>query len=382
MAETETGDFSKSSLRVNVLEKKRLEQIVQVYENAKRNLAIDMRRSQTAYRRKLKLYRDRKREILTSRSSSSPPTSSMGEFLIGQGCTHKPQSSRSGITHRSRPVDERGRDLTSRETVSSLKSHQELPTPAGLEDTKVFKSKLTAYLPDNHPDSSHKPGSSSSDWSRSSSDPVTRHSHSSTNATVSKVRLKLGSLESTHSFSTSPAPGHKSKVQINQSPSLEITITDLNRPSTQHAGRIGGKPRESSLLPSIPRSTGFLRDEDREQEDYEASHEMGKMSNRQRSKLDLRPRTAWALLHGNTMNGQTRISAGHKGYSSPVLLLNGSLADKNRQVRYFDKDELEERGTMYNYFLKGRLQREHTRFEDICHKIQSFCHKPPSPEMS
>ncbi|KAH9495523.1 hypothetical protein Btru_013495 [Bulinus truncatus] len=350
------GDNDKASLRANVIERKRLEQLVSIYENSKRNLISDMRKSQASYRRKLKAYRERKREITMSKAKNSD--SAIEELLFEQLRSRHPVVTRSGLRS----------SINGQETINTLSRHttviSEMTEPIS-EDSRVFKSRLASYdvplsankLPANL-DSGIKGQTQNTDLllavpdSSETSDSA-RH-HTMTMKTISDRKSK-------------PMYPPESRSSASIQTLISTMKSDVKHggiPSTK--GKHGPQTMASSL-PSIQKS------DNREGNvcPVEPGFEMPRSSSRQRSRLDLRPRTAWDL-----QNSDQPVSSNTKSDVVNWERLRENISGSYSQVVYLDKDELEERGTFYNYLLRGRLEREQTRFANICNRVQDFCRSP------
>lgn len=76
------SEMKRTSVRANLLEKRRFELLMSSFESAKRNVAVDMKKTQLDFKRRLKRYKDRQREIVLSRPGSSP--TSLHEFMFKQ----------------------------------------------------------------------------------------------------------------------------------------------------------------------------------------------------------------------------------------------------------------------------------------------------------
>ncbi|KAL8622901.1 hypothetical protein ACOMHN_027022 [Nucella lapillus] len=74
------GELKKTSVRANRLEKKRFEMMLSNFDSAKKNVVMEMKRSQVDINKQLKRYKDRQREILFTRSE----TSSSNEDMLKQ----------------------------------------------------------------------------------------------------------------------------------------------------------------------------------------------------------------------------------------------------------------------------------------------------------
>ena len=82
-------------------------------------------------------------------------------------------------------------------------------------------------------------------------------------------------------------------------------------------------------------------------------------TDQQRSKIDLRPSTGKQFR-------------GNKDAVRKFARIQG-LGDVNEQVRYFDKDELQDRVTFYEQLLKWRRNKELGKYESLDTKVAEFC---------
>ncbi|XP_060559562.1 uncharacterized protein LOC132719730 [Ruditapes philippinarum] len=83
------------------------------------------------------------------------------------------------------------------------------------------------------------------------------------------------------------------------------------------------------------------------------------MIDQQRSKIDLRPKTAMEIMR--------------KGTSLESYIHDGRLGSQTRQVKYFDEDELKEREQIYKYLVERRINFEKNIREQLDEKVARFC---------
>ncbi|XP_059177536.1 uncharacterized protein LOC131956920 [Physella acuta] len=311
------SDNSRSSHRANVLERKRLEQVFDILENAKLNLAIDLRKSQANYRRQLQIYRHRQRQIVMSRSNSLLSESDVLPVSPRNVISRADNRAKTGeITPRSNDV---GGDVNPEEHAHTKDDVGKTPAVTSLPSDEPFVTKLS---------------------------PASR--------TIQReATVTLGSNSPRREKNTAKVSPYTAKVP-----------TAISFPPLQP------KPKGENKLSPLTKPTSQSGKDNSRDEYTDAILEIGKMSSRQRSKLDLRPRTAWTLLVGA---GEAHKPDDQKPVSPVLPVVEGRIGDPKQQVRYFEKDEIEERGTFYNFLVQGRLQREQTRFRHICEKINGFC---------
>ena len=83
------------------------------------------------------------------------------------------------------------------------------------------------------------------------------------------------------------------------------------------------------------------------------------MIDQQRSKIDLRPKTAMDIRK--------------KGTSLESYIHDGRLGSQVRQVKYFDEDELKEREQIYKYLVEKRINFEKNISTQLDDKVAKFC---------
>ena len=85
------------------------------------------------------------------------------------------------------------------------------------------------------------------------------------------------------------------------------------------------------------------------------------MIDHQKSKIDLRPKTAMSIIT--------------KGRSMEKYINDGRLGTPVRQTRYFDEDELKDRGHFYMQLVQRRISEEKSKLENLDSKVAEFCGK-------
>ncbi|XP_052263029.1 uncharacterized protein LOC127866514 isoform X2 [Dreissena polymorpha] len=98
-----------------------------------------------------------------------------------------------------------------------------------------------------------------------------------------------------------------------------------------------------------------------EDEDSDANVEIdgSVMIDQQKSKIDLRPKTALDIVR--------------RGVSLQQLANNGRLGPAVRQIRYFDEDELKDRGHFYEHLVQKRIQTEKNKLQNLNGAVAKFC---------
>ncbi|KAK7104949.1 uncharacterized protein [Littorina saxatilis] len=294
------SELKKTSMRANSLEKKRFEMMLAAFDSAKRNVAVDMKKSQLEFKRRLKRYKDRQREIIRNRSD--PDASSMEEFIL-KHLRRRGQMSRSP----SRPL------TTSPSRLSS------------------------------HPHSTPRP-------------PTPPRPHASVSFS-SDSNTTNNSNNSTHGTNTSNTSTHD-------------TNTSNSSDNCQRTAR-------TRALTSTAASSALEEDEE----------DVVILSHCRRSKVDLRPCTAWSAVRQSsewfknkaTNPGGPRLNAGNVKL---LQLRGGRLGTPARQVRYLNDEEIEERGTFYRFLLDGYRHMEHNRLQSLGHRVNQFCGKTAGADSS
>ena len=115
--------------------------------------------------------------------------------------------------------------------------------------------------------------------------------------------------------------------------------------------------------------------------DYEEDENLAKLSHCRRSKVDLRPCTAWSVMRSSSDGGKPNASGASRSNSDGVRLLHlrdGGLGTPARQVRYLDDEEIEERCAFYRILLDGYRLIEQQRHETLNGRVDEFCGKASS----
>ncbi|XP_052787911.1 uncharacterized protein LOC128222819 [Mya arenaria] len=151
-----------------------------------------------------------------------------------------------------------------------------------------------------------------------------------------------------------------------------------SRPKTcAGQGRTGSvSPRSKSVTPRVPKSVSsrmsshekgnqlrLFCDSSSENESDDSNSDVeldgSFMIDQQKSKIDLRPKTA--------------IDISRRGVSLEQFVNNGRLGPAVRQVRYFDEDELKDRGSFYRHLVDKRIQEENNKLNNLDDAVAKFC---------
>ena len=113
--------------------------------------------------------------------------------------------------------------------------------------------------------------------------------------------------------------------------------------------------------------------------DYEEDEDFAKLSHCRRSKVDLRPCTAWSVVRSSFNKPDAGgVSRSNRDSVRLLQLRGGGLGTPARQVRYLDDEEIEERCMFYRILLDGYRHIEHQRLEKLNNRVDEFCGKPGS----
>lgn len=112
---------------------------------------------------------------------------------------------------------------------------------------------------------------------------------------------------------------------------------------------------------SSPRKTNSSPDCDSVSDDSDSDVEVDGtfMIDQQKSKIDLRPKTA--------------LDIARRGIPWESYVHNGRLGSQTRQIRYFDDDELKERDKIYKYLVSQKIDTEKHKLETLDEKVAKFC---------
>lgn len=83
------------------------------------------------------------------------------------------------------------------------------------------------------------------------------------------------------------------------------------------------------------------------------------MIDQQKSKIDLRPKTA--------------VEISRRGLTLDKYANVGRLGSAVKQVRYFDEDELNDRGHFYRHLVEKRIKEEKNKLSSLDDKVAEFC---------
>lgn len=140
------------------------------------------------------------------------------------------------------------------------------------------------------------------------------------------------------------------------------TIHGIKSPKNRRCKSSSRSPRRSLTSNEIserksPSSPNAVSDDS----DSEIEIDQTFMIDQQKSKIDLRPKTA--------------IDTARRGISWDSYVHNGRLGPPIRQVRYFDDDELKEREKIYKYLVDQRIDVEKQKLDTLDEKVAKFCEK-------
>jgi len=83
------------------------------------------------------------------------------------------------------------------------------------------------------------------------------------------------------------------------------------------------------------------------------------MIDQQKSKIDLRPQTAMDMSR--------------RGTTLDHFVASGRLGPAVRQIRYFDEDELRDRGSFYAHIVQRRIREERDKLSSLDDAVAKFC---------
>ncbi|ESP02853.1 hypothetical protein LOTGIDRAFT_156803 [Lottia gigantea] len=140
----------------------------------------------------------------------------------------------------------------------------------------------------------------------------------------------------------------------------EIYGQFITRPKTA-SSRMTSRPTTSSSY--IKRMGEFL-----DADDCDRQLDPTFLTDRTKSKIDLRPSSAW------TFRNQPRPDTQNLEYRRlGISLRTQNLGTPASQIRYYDDEELHERNLIYRQILQQRKQREKEQFNKIAMKVADFC---------
>ncbi|XP_076443127.1 uncharacterized protein LOC143281737 [Babylonia areolata] len=167
----------------------------------------------------------------------------------------------------------------------------------------------------------------------------------------------------------------------------EFVLKQLTRRNHIHPAPHNGRRPQTCPHPNKGNTTNLtlLRRSDatkaaqvtdsRLEQEEEEDEDLGKLSHCRRSKVDLRPCTAWSAVRSSRAKADS-VTGTTRGTHSNVKLLQlrgGSLGTPARQVRYLDDEEIEERSTFYRFLLDGLRHIELERLESLNDRVEEFC---------
>lgn len=132
--------------------------------------------------------------------------------------------------------------------------------------------------------------------------------------------------------------------------------------SKRNTSTPAGSPRSprtprSSRVSTREKSTVISEFDSDSESDFEIDGSF--MIDQQRSKIDLRPKTAMDIVR--------------KGTPFESYINYGRLGPPVRQIRYFDDDELKDREHFYKHLVEKRIVKEKTNIDTLDDKVAKFC---------
>ncbi|XP_067682306.1 uncharacterized protein [Haliotis asinina] len=111
--------------------------------------------------------------------------------------------------------------------------------------------------------------------------------------------------------------------------------------------------------PLIQRMSKLINEAELDKEAEEFN--MDAFTDRRRAKIDLRPSTAVTCPSRLSSREQTKRGA--------------RISTGQKEVRYYEDEEIRDRTTFYSQLLQLRKKQEHDRFQEISSKVDTFCGK-------
>lgn len=127
--------------------------------------------------------------------------------------------------------------------------------------------------------------------------------------------------------------------------------------STPAGSPISPRTPRSSRVSTREKSTVISEFDSDSESDFEIDSSF--MIDQQRSKIDLRPKTAMDIVR--------------KGTPFESYINYGRLGPPVRQIRYFDDDELKDREHFYKHLVEKRIVKEKTNIDTLDDKVAKFC---------
>ena len=149
----------------------------------------------------------------------------------------------------------------------------------------------------------------------------------------------------------------QSKPDSNKDPLEEI----MRRQMKQRSQSRNARPKTSPGKLERGRATESLEEREDSDSDSDIEIDPSFMIDHQKSKIDLRPKTAMSIVS--------------KGRSMEKYVNNGRLGTPVREIRYFDEDELKDRGSFYMQLVQRRISDEKNKLDNLNSKVAEFCGK-------
>lgn len=116
--------------------------------------------------------------------------------------------------------------------------------------------------------------------------------------------------------------------------------------------------------PLIQRMSKLINEAELEKDDEQFN--MDAFTDRRRTKIDLRPSTAVTCPSRLSIRQQSKRGA--------------SISTGQKEVRYYEDEEIRDRATFYSQLLHLRKKQEQDRFQEISNKVDTYCGKHPHTE--
>lgn len=153
-------------------------------------------------------------------------------------------------------------------------------------------------------------------------------------------------------------PNYNNKDSIDDFITRQMKNKAKARQSTRPKTSLGISSTNTSMVsPQSARARSVFQQDDDSESDVEIDGTF--MIDQQKSKIDLRPKTAIDIVR--------------RGISLATYVDTGRLGPQGRQVRYFDDDELKDRGFFYRHLVQKRITEEKNKLNNLDDKVAQFC---------
>ena len=149
----------------------------------------------------------------------------------------------------------------------------------------------------------------------------------------------------------------QSEPDSNKDPLEEI----MRRQMKQRSQLRNARPKTSPGKLERGRVAESLENREDSDSDSDIQIDPSIMIDHQTSKIDLRPKTAMSIVS--------------KGRSMEKYANDGRLGTPAREIRYFDEDELKDRGSFYMQLVQHKISDEKNKLDNFNSKVAEFCGK-------